>query len=66
MPEIDIHALPLLPLTTGVVLPGMVVTLTIESEEARGPPRAGPPPRPGEGPRGAPAPRPPATAPSRR
>ncbi len=27
--------LPLLPLTTGVVLPGMVVTLTIESDEAR-------------------------------
>jgi ATP-dependent Lon protease len=35
MPEIDVHALPLLPLTTGVVLPGMVVTLTLESEEAR-------------------------------
>jgi ATP-dependent Lon protease len=31
---IDTHALPLLPLTTGVVLPGMVVTLTIESEDA--------------------------------
>ncbi|MGH2640821.1 MAG: endopeptidase La [Actinomycetota bacterium] len=29
------QALPLLPLTTGVVLPGMVVTLTIESDEAR-------------------------------
>ncbi|HET6792301.1 MAG TPA: endopeptidase La [Actinomycetota bacterium] len=27
--------MPLLPLTTGVVLPGMVVTLTIESDEAR-------------------------------
>ncbi|MEX0988698.1 MAG: endopeptidase La [Actinomycetota bacterium] len=27
--------LPLLPLTTGVVLPGMVVTLTVESDEAR-------------------------------
>ena len=34
MPEIDTYALPLLPLTTGVVLPGMVVTLTIESDEA--------------------------------
>ena len=31
---IDTQALPLLPLTTGVVLPGMVVTLTIESDEA--------------------------------
>jgi ATP-dependent Lon protease len=29
------QALPLLPLTTGVVLPGMVVTLTLESDEAR-------------------------------
>jgi ATP-dependent Lon protease len=35
MPDIDTIALPLLPLTTGVVLPGMVVTLTIESAEAR-------------------------------
>src|SRR5919106_1638916 len=35
MNELDIQALPLLPLTTGVVLPGMVVTLTMESEEAR-------------------------------
>jgi ATP-dependent Lon protease len=35
MPEIDTLALPLLPLTTGVVLPGMVVTLTLESPEAR-------------------------------
>ncbi len=34
-PEIDTYALPLLPLTTGVVLPGMVITLTIESDEAR-------------------------------
>jgi ATP-dependent Lon protease len=33
--EIDSHVLPLLPLTTGVVLPGMVVTLTVESDEAR-------------------------------
>ncbi|HEV8564799.1 MAG TPA: endopeptidase La [Actinomycetota bacterium] len=30
----DTQALPLLPLTTGVVLPGMVVTLTIETDEA--------------------------------
>lgn len=28
------QVLPLLPLTTGVVLPGMVVTLTVESDEA--------------------------------
>src|SRR6266571_7559972 len=35
MPKLDTEILPLLPLTTGVVLPGMVVTLTIESEEAR-------------------------------
>ena len=35
MNELDIQALPLLPLTTGVVLPGMVVTLTVESDEAR-------------------------------
>ncbi|MEO8423413.1 MAG: endopeptidase La [Actinomycetota bacterium] len=35
MPEIDTQVLPLLPLTTGVVLPGMVVTLTIESDEAQ-------------------------------
>ncbi len=35
MNELDIQALPLLPLTTGVVLPGMVVTLTLESDEAR-------------------------------
>jgi ATP-dependent Lon protease len=35
MAEIDTQALPLLPLTTGVVLPGMVVTLTIESDDAR-------------------------------
>jgi ATP-dependent Lon protease len=34
MSEIDVQALPLLPLTTGVVLPGMVVTLAIESPEA--------------------------------
>jgi len=35
MPDIDTQVLPLLPLTTGVVLPGMVVTLTIESDDAR-------------------------------
>ena len=35
MPDIDIDVLPLLPLTTGVVLPGMVVTLTLETDEAR-------------------------------
>jgi ATP-dependent Lon protease len=33
--QIETHVLPLLPLTTGVVLPGMVVTLTLESEEAQ-------------------------------
>jgi ATP-dependent Lon protease len=33
--DIDTQVLPLLPLTTGVVLPGMVVTLTVESPEAR-------------------------------
>jgi ATP-dependent Lon protease len=32
---LDTKVLPLLPLTTGVVLPGMVVTLTIESDDAR-------------------------------
>jgi len=35
MPQLDTQVLPLLPLTTGVVLPGMVVTLTVESDEAR-------------------------------
>jgi ATP-dependent Lon protease len=35
-PGIDQQVLPLLPLTTGVVLPGMVVTLTLESDDARG------------------------------
>ena len=35
MPEIQMQALPLLSLTTGVVLPGMVVTIAIESDEAR-------------------------------
>jgi ATP-dependent Lon protease len=35
MADLDTQILPLLPLTTGVVLPGMVVTLTLESDEAR-------------------------------
>jgi ATP-dependent Lon protease len=35
MSDLDTLTLPLLPLTTGVVLPGMVVTLTLESQEAR-------------------------------
>ncbi|MCI0632635.1 MAG: endopeptidase La [Actinobacteria bacterium] len=35
MAQIDTQVLPLLPLSSGVVLPGMVVTLTIESEDAR-------------------------------
>jgi ATP-dependent Lon protease len=35
MSKLDTQILPLLPLTTGVVLPGMVVTLTIESDDAR-------------------------------
>ena len=35
MPDTTTQVLPLLPLTTGVVLPGMVVTLTIESDEAQ-------------------------------
>jgi len=35
MSNLDTQILPLLPLTTGVVLPGMVVTLTVESDEAR-------------------------------
>ena len=35
MPETETLTLPLLPLTTGVVLPQMVVTLAIESPEAR-------------------------------
>ena len=33
--SLDTQVLPLLPLTTGVVLPGMVVTLTIETDDAR-------------------------------
>ncbi|MGH2724139.1 MAG: endopeptidase La [Actinomycetota bacterium] len=35
MAELKTEVLPLLPLTTGVVLPGMVVTLTVESDDAR-------------------------------
>src|SRR5436189_128302 len=35
MPELQTKILPLLPLTTGVVLPGMVVTVTLETPEAR-------------------------------
>ena len=34
-PEVDALRLPLLPLNTGVVLPQMVVTLTLESDEAK-------------------------------
>ena len=34
MAAIDTFALPLLPLSSGVVLPGMVVTLTLETPEA--------------------------------
>jgi ATP-dependent Lon protease len=33
--QLETQIIPLLPLTTGVVLPGMVVTLTLESPEAR-------------------------------
>ena len=35
MAALDISALPLLPLNTGVVLPGMVVTLALETPEAK-------------------------------
>src|SRR5437763_14613124 len=36
MPEqLETKILPLLPLTSGVVLPGMVVTITLETDEAR-------------------------------
>jgi ATP-dependent Lon protease len=35
MPELSVQTLPLLPLTSGVVLPGMVVTATLETAEAR-------------------------------
>jgi ATP-dependent Lon protease len=33
--QLDTKILPLLPLTTGVVLPGMVVTVTLETDEAK-------------------------------
>lgn len=33
--QLETEVLPLLPLTSGVVLPGMVVTLTLESDEAK-------------------------------
>jgi ATP-dependent Lon protease len=35
MPELSVETLPLLPVTSGVVLPGMVVTATLETPEAR-------------------------------
>jgi ATP-dependent Lon protease len=35
MPDLDILTLPVLPLSTGVVLPSMVVTLAVETDEAR-------------------------------
>src|SRR5206468_9607108 len=35
MPELKSQVTPLLPLTTGVVLPGMVVTIALETDEAR-------------------------------
>ncbi|MEW6153877.1 MAG: endopeptidase La [Actinomycetota bacterium] len=35
MPDLKTQTLPLLPLATGVVLPGMVVTIALESPEAR-------------------------------
>ncbi|MFN2609136.1 MAG: endopeptidase La [Acidimicrobiales bacterium] len=35
MPDLDTTILPLLPLATGVVLPGMVVTMALESDEAK-------------------------------
>src|SRR5215213_10148900 len=35
MPELSTETLPLLPLTSGVVLPGMVVTATLETPESR-------------------------------
>jgi ATP-dependent Lon protease len=35
MPDVKTTTLPLLPLATGVVLPGMVVTIALESTEAR-------------------------------
>jgi ATP-dependent Lon protease len=35
MTRLDTDLLPLLPLTTGVMLPGMVITMTLETEDAR-------------------------------
>src|ERR1700750_661442 len=35
VPDLDVPTLPVLPLTTGVVLPSMVVTIAIETDEAR-------------------------------
>ncbi|HVF13210.1 MAG TPA: LON peptidase substrate-binding domain-containing protein, partial [Acidimicrobiales bacterium] len=35
MPELQTTTLPLLPLTTGVILPGMVVTMTADTDEAK-------------------------------
>src|ERR671930_697702 len=35
MPDLTLQTLPLLPLTSGVVLPGMVVTATLETAESR-------------------------------
>ena len=35
MPELSTETLPLLPLTSGVVVPGMVVTATLETPESR-------------------------------
>ena len=40
MPATDTHVLPLLPLSSGVVLPGMVVTLALETPEAQAAARA--------------------------
>ncbi|MBV8303392.1 MAG: LON peptidase substrate-binding domain-containing protein, partial [Acidimicrobiia bacterium] len=34
MDELQTRSLPLLPLTSGVVLPGMVVTMAVESDDA--------------------------------
>jgi ATP-dependent Lon protease len=35
MPDFENNTLPLLPLTSGVVLPGMVITMALETEEAK-------------------------------
>ena len=35
MPELDTLTLPVLPLSAGVVLPQMVITLALETDEAR-------------------------------